>query len=324
MKNRLVARQQSTFIWMAILVAICIACFNSANVSAQNLKMGKPQTQIKLALNAYSFNDVLLASATSEKPAFTLFDLLDWCAVQNIDAIDLTGYYFPGYPEVPTDEYIYELKHKAFKLGIDISGTGIRNNFADPDPAVRAADVERAKKWIIVASKLGAPVIRLFAGAIPKGYENKWEEVAGWMIACYKECASYGEKHGVIIGIQNHGDMIQTAEQCIYVMNKVNSKWAGIILDTGNFKVTDPYGDIAKVIPYTVNWQLKESVMGNTSEVKTDFVKLMRIIKDSGYRGYLPVETLKLVGKVKPYDPFILVPAMMKDLKSAMAVEFRQ
>jgi sugar phosphate isomerase/epimerase len=208
-------------------------------------------------------------------------------------------------------------------LGIDISGTGIRNNFASPDPAVRAADVERAKKWILVAEKLGAPVIRLFAGAIPEGYENKWDEAAGWMIECFKECATFGAQHGVIIGIQNHGDMIQTAEQCIKVVKAVNSKWAGIILDTGNFKVADPYADIEAVIPYTVNWQIKESVLGNTSEVKTDFVRLMKIIKKSGYRGYLPVETLKLVGKVKTYDPIALVPAMMKELKVAMAQELK-
>jgi sugar phosphate isomerase/epimerase len=202
-------------------------------------------------------------------------------------------------------------------LGIDISGTGIRNNFASPDPAVRAADVERAKKWILVAEKLGAPVIRLFAGEIPKGYENKWDEVSGWMIECYKECAAFGAQHGVIIGIQNHGDMLQTAEQCIKVVKAVDSQWAGLILDTGNFKVADPYADIEAVIPYTVNWQMKESVLGNTSEVKTDFSRLMKIIKKSGYRGYVPVETLKLVGKDKPYDPFVLVPQIMKELKAA-------
>ena len=112
---------------------------------------------------------------------------------QNIEALDITAYYIPTYPEVPSDEYIYELKRKAFSLGIDISGTGIRNNFASPDPAVRAADVERAKKWILVAEKLGAPVIRLFAGEIPKGYENKWDEVAVWMIECFKECAAFGD-----------------------------------------------------------------------------------------------------------------------------------
>lgn len=301
---------------VSVLVAFWMI-LPSTGSFAQDIESRNPESHIKLALNAFSFNDVLMAKGTPEKPSFTLFDLLDWCAVQNIGALDVTGYYFPSYPEVPTDEYLFEFKRKAFRLGIDISGTGIRNNFASPDPALRAADVELAKKWIIVAEKLGAPVLRLFAGEIPKGYENKWDEVAGWMIECYKECAAFGAQHGVIIGIQNHGDMLQTAEQCIKVVKAVNSKWAGIILDTWNFKVSDPYADIEAVIPYTVNWQMKESVLGNTSEVKTDFVRMMKIIKASGYRGYIPVETLKLVGKVKPYDPFVLVPQIMKELQAA-------
>ena len=314
MKNQLVKRTSLIFI---VFASIVIGSFTTTTSLAQTFENGRYQSHIKLALNAFSFNDVLMAKGTPEKPAFTLFDLLDWCAAQNIEALDITAYYIPTYPEVPSDEYIYELKRKAFSLGIDISGTGIRNNFASPDPAVRAADVERAKKWILVAEKLGAPVIRLFAGEIPKGYENKWDEVAVWMIECFKECAAFGEQHGVIIGIQNHGDMLQTADQCIKVVKAVNSKWAGIILDTGNFKVADPYADIEAVIPYTVNWQMKESVLGNTSEVKTDFIRLMKIIKKSGYRGYVPVETLKLVGKVKPYDPFVLVPQIMKELYAA-------
>jgi sugar phosphate isomerase/epimerase len=303
---------------LLLTLVTCSLLVMNENKSFAQTQVGKtPESRIKLALNAFSFNDVLMAKGTPEKPAFTLFDLLDWCAAQNIEALDITGYYFPTYPEVPSDEYIYELKRKAFSLGIDISGTGIRNNFASPDPAIRAADVERAKKWIIVAEKLGAPVIRLFAGEIPKGYENKWDEVAGWMIECFKECAAFGAQHGVIIGIQNHGDMIKTAEQCFKVVKAVNSKWAGIILDTGNFKVDDPYADIEAVIPIAVNWQMKESVLGNTSEVKTDYLRLMKIIKKSGYRGYIPVETLKLVGRVKPYDPFVLVPQMIKELYAA-------
>ncbi|HEX2974831.1 MAG TPA: sugar phosphate isomerase/epimerase family protein [Bacteroidales bacterium] len=315
MKNPITSRKSGKLllIFSVAISAMTIMCENVSFAQAKKT----PGSHIKLALNAYSFNDVLLAKGTPEKPAFTLFDLLDWCAEQNIEGIDITGYYIPTYPEVPSDEYIYELKQKAFRLGIDITGTGIRNNFASPNPAVRAADVERAKKWIIVAEKLGAPVIRLFAGEIPKGYENKWDEVAAWMIECFKECAAFGEQHGVIVGIQNHGDMIRTADQCIEVVKAVNSKWAGIILDTGNFKVADPYTDIETVIPFTVNWQVKESVFGNTSEVKTDYRRLMRIIKKSGYRGYLPVETLKLVGKNKPYDPFVLVPQVMKELTAA-------
>ncbi len=322
MKKIFSGKIQHSYLFIFFMAAIALMSSN-VNVSvAQNAKNQKSQAHIKLALNAFSFNDLLTGKGQKDnKPTLTLMELLDWCATQNIEAIDLTGYYFPGYPEVPSDEYIYELKRKAFRLGIDISGTGIRNNFASPDPAVRAADVERAKKWIIVASKLGAPVIRLFAGEIPKGYENKWDEVAGWMIDCYKECADFGQKHGVIIGIQNHGDMLQTADQCIKVVKAINSRWAGIILDTGNFKVADPYGDIATVIPYAVNWQVKESVFGTGSGIRTDLPRLIKILKKSGYRGYLPVETLVLKGRT--YDPFVLVPAFMSEIKVAMEAELK-
>ena len=99
-------------------------------------------------------------------------------------------------------------------------------------------------------------------------------------------------------------------------MKAVNSKWAGIILDTGNFKVADPYADIEAVIPYTVNWQVKESVFGLGSPVKTDFSRLIKIIRKSGYRGYLPVETLSVKGI--PYDPYVLIPALLNDLKTSM------
>jgi sugar phosphate isomerase/epimerase len=197
-----------------------------------------------------------------------------------------------------------------------ISGTGIRNNFASPDPKIRQEGVELAKKWIVAASKMGAPVVRVFSGEIPKGYEDKWNEVAGWMIECYKECAAFSEKYGVKIGIQNHGDMLQTAEQCIYVLNGVNSKWAGLIVDTGNFKTPDPYNDIAAVVPYAVNWQVKESVFGLGSDIPTDYKRLVRIIKNGGYKGYLPVETLSIRGK--PYDPFALVSAMLTELNAAI------
>jgi len=316
MENHFSKRKQGKSLLLCVFTAIILLNLSVNTLFGQNATKEKPKSHIKLALNAYSFNDMLTGKDQKDnKPTLTLFELLDWCATQNIEAIDLTGYYFPGYPEVPTDEYIYELKHHAFKLGIDISGTGIRNNFASPDPALRAADVERAKKWILVAEKLGAPVVRLFAGEIPKGYENKWDEVAGWMIACYKECAAFGEKHGVIIGIQNHGDMIKTAEQHIKIAKAVNSKWAGLIVDTGNYKVADPYTDIADVIPYACNWQVKESVFEVGSPIKIDMKRFMKILKQSGYRGYIPVETL--VGKNKSYDPFVLVPQIMKELQIA-------
>ena len=158
-------------LWVLVFVTVLIAFCGSDAALAQNGKGVSTKSPVTLALNAYSFNDLLLAKDPRDKQTlYSLFNLMDWCTVQKIAAVDLTGYYFPNFPEAPSDEYIAKVRDKAKQLGIVISGTGIRNNFASPDPAVRAADVALAKKWIEVAAKLGAPVLRLFAGEIPKGY----------------------------------------------------------------------------------------------------------------------------------------------------------
>ena len=277
----------------------------------------KQKQDIVPALNAYSFADLLRAkSQRSDEQVYTLFNLLDWCASKEIMALDPTAYFFPTYPEVPSDEYLERFKNRANDLGILISGTGIRNNFASPDSVVRKEGVDLAKAWIVAASKIGAPVVRVFAGAIPEGYEENWEVAAQWMIDCYKELLPVAEQYGVKIGIQNHGEILQTAEQCIYIMKALDSEWAGIIVDTGNFKTPDPYKDIAEVVPYAINWQVKESPFGLGSEIKTDYNKLIEIIRAGGYTGYLPVETLYVKGK--PYDPFALASGMIAELRIAL------
>ncbi len=286
----------------------------SLTVAAQKKKKAYPLIP---SLNAYSFSDLLVAKdARDKQQVYTLFNLLDWCAEKNIKGLDPTAYFFPTYPAVPTDEYLKKFKDRASELGIVLTGTGIRNDFASADPKVRAEGIKVAKNWIVAASKMGIPVVRLFSGEIPKGYENKWKEVADWMIECYKESAAFGEQYGVKIGIQNHGDMLQTAEQCLYVIKGVNSKWAGLIVDTGNFKTADPYKDIAQVVPFAINWQVKESPLGIGGKEKTDYIKLIKIIKDGGYKGYIPIETLLVRGV--PYDPFALVQQMLGDMESAV------
>jgi sugar phosphate isomerase/epimerase len=106
----------------------------------------------------------------------SLFDLLEECARLDFDAVDPTGYFFPGYPEVPESTFIREFKRRAFGLGLAISGTGIRNDFANADRARRDADVTLAKQWIEVAAEMGAPVLRVFAGPQPSGHT--WDETA--------------------------------------------------------------------------------------------------------------------------------------------------
>ncbi len=312
MNNSIVNQVSGSKLFSAVILAFLMLLVSPVTAQKKNKEI-----PLIPALNAYSFADLLDARDTKNKQqVYTLFNLLDWCASQKIEALDPTAYFFPTYPEVPSDEYLLTFKARAKELDIVISGTGVRNNFASPDPKVREEGVRLAKKWIVAASKMGAPVVRVFSGEIPKGYEDKWKEVAGWIIECYRECAIYGEKYGVKVGIQNHGDMLQTAEQCIYVLKGVDSKWVGLIVDTGNFKTSDPYKHIVEVVPYAVNWQIKESVFGLGSEVPTDYKRLIKIIKDGGYKGYLPIETLLVRGK--PYDPFTAAPQMISELSNAI------
>jgi sugar phosphate isomerase/epimerase len=273
-------------------------------------------SRLKTSLNAYSFNQTLNDHLKGRGKGMTLFELLDFCAEQNFDAIDPTGYFFPGYPKPPSDAYLNEFKRRAFLLGLDISGTGVRNDFATPDKDKRAADVQHVKEWVEVAARMGAPVLRVFAGPQPAG--QSWDEVAQWMAEDLKKCVEHGKKHGVIIGIQNHGDFLKTAEQTIKIVKMVNSEWFGVIVDTGYF-LADPYKEIAMVAPYAVNWQVKTHIGGKGAKLKSDLKKIVKIARESGYRGYLPIETLPVPGE--DYDPKARVRECLRELREALKTE---
>ena len=241
--------------------------------------------KLKLSLNAYSFNKPLRAGE------MTLSDVVDYCANLGFDGLDATGYYFPGYPDAPPDEYLFDLKRKAFLNGITINGTGVRNDFAVADADSRKNDVQLVKNWIDVAEKLGATIIRVFSGKkAPDGYS--FENVLEWMVPEMQECAGYGEKHGVIVGLQNHNDFVKTADETIKIVEAVNSDWFGVILDVGSLRQGDPYAEIEKLLPYAVSWQLKENVWFGDKETPTNLQKIKEIVDKGGYRGFLPIETL--------------------------------
>jgi sugar phosphate isomerase/epimerase len=286
----------------------------AADVPAPIKRVGG--ARLKTSLNAYSFNKALNDELKGRGKGVTLFDLLDYCAEQDFDAIDPTGYFFPGYPKPPDDKYVNDFKRRAFHLGLAVSGTGVRNDFASPDKDKRAADVELVKEWIEVAARLGAPVLRVFAGAEPK--DHTWDEAAEWLVEALKKCVEHAQKYGVLIGIQNHWDFLKTSEQVLKVVKMVDSEWFGTIVDTGYFLTEDPYKDMAAVAPYAVNWQVKEKVDGQEFKVNTDLKKIVRIAKDAGYRGYLPIETLSKKTGEPDYDPKARAAQLLKELREAI------
>ncbi|MCU0454804.1 MAG: sugar phosphate isomerase/epimerase [Bacteroidales bacterium] len=260
---------------------------------------------LKISLNAYSFNTPL------RDGKMTLDDLLDYCAKEGFEGLDITGYYFPGYPAVPSDETIYHIRRKAFRLGIDLGCTGVRNDFTWSDPAKRAEEKKLVKEWIIAAHKLGAPGLRIFSGNLSK--ENySWDEKAKWIAADIRECADFAGDHGVMLALQNHNDFLKTAEETEKLLTLINHEWVGLMLDIGSYHTADPYKDIAANSKYAITWQIKEKVFFNENQVDTDFTRVLDIVRKCGFRGYLPLETLGTG------DPYVKVRDLLAKVRAVL------
>ena len=263
-------------------------------------------TRIRIGLNAYSFNKPLMAHT------MTLDDVIDYCAEQRIDGVDLTGYYFPGYPQVPSDEFLFQLKRRAFVNGVTISGTGVRNDFAVADAEARRKDIQMVKNWIDAAAKLGSDMVRVFSGRqLPK--DHTFDQVLEWMVPAFQECAAYGAQRGVLVGLQHHDDYLKTAAETIRVVNMVKSDWFTVILDVGSLRQGDPYEEIERLLPYSANWQIKEHVWYGTKKVPIDLPRVKRIMDKVGYRGFTPIEALG------EGDPRAVVTAFLGQVRQAFA-----
>src|SRR4051794_24910222 len=198
---------------------------------------GKPL--FKLSLAAYSYRDLLNAKAPQEK--LTLDDFIIDCAAMGLLAMELPSYYSPA---EPTPEYLRHLKQLCFRLGLDISGTAVGNDFCHPTGDKRDEQIRHVKRWIDYAEILGAPVIRIFSGQ-PHG--TSVEEAHRLCVAGIEECCQYAGEHGVFLAIENHGGLTTRPEGILALVRDVKSPWFGVNLDTGNFQGADVYGDLARL-----------------------------------------------------------------------------
>lgn len=275
--------------------------------SAASVVPGFP-ARIKTSCNLYSFNGPLTSGAMS------LEQVIEFCAEIGFDAVDPTGYYFTGYPAVPDDARIHRIKHLAFSLGLGISGTGVRNDFAVPDAGKRDADVAHVTRWVDVAAKLGAPVLRVFDGkAMPPGVPKA--TVMDWIVDGIQRCVTAGEARGVMIVLQNHNDALKVAADYLEIRTRIPSRWFGLNVDIGSLRTTnDPYAEIALLAPYAYTWQVKELVYRTDKEERVDLKQVARILKDARYRGYVPIETLG------PGDPKEKVRRYLDEFRNALAI----
>lgn len=274
-------------------------------------RIGKPY--MKLSLAAYSFNRSLPRNWPTPRESnatMTLFDFIDYCAEMDLDGTELTSYYFPN---PVTDEYLLQIKERTFRLGLDISGTAIGNDFCLPEGPARDRQLEMTRQWIDYAAFMGAPVIRIFAGNVPRG--DSEAAAIERCIAGINESIKYAAQKGVILGLENHGGVTATTEMMLSIIERVDdSPWFGVTFDSGNFRTPDPYADLEKIAPYTVNAQIKVAMNPDgKGKQPADLKRIVNILKQANYRGYVVLEYEESA------DPRVEIPKYLNELRELIA-----
>ena len=172
----------------------------------------------------------------------------------------------------------------------------------------RDQEIAHVRKWIDYAAIMGAPHIRIFAGAPPAGVSPG--QAKSLCISAIEECCDYAGGKGIFLGLENHGGIVATAEEILEIVRGVKSPWLGVNLDTGNFHTDDPYADLVKIAPYAVNVQMKGEVHPRgKSEEPADLPRLVKILRDANYQGYVALEY------ESKEDPWTAVPRLVKQMK---------
>jgi sugar phosphate isomerase/epimerase len=305
-RNKLSRRAFTNRIALAAAGAALVPVQTHANSVKSVSEAPARPSNLRIGLNAYSFDKPL------RDGSMTIEALLEFCALTGFGSVDLTAYYFPEYPAVPSDKFLYNIKKKAFRLGIDLGCTGVKNDFTWADPAKRQEEKTLVKNWIVAAEKLGLPGVRIFAGTLSK--ENiPREDRERWIADDIRECADFAGEHGVMLALQNHNDFLKTSQDVDRMFGIINHEWVGLMLDIGSYHTPDPYKDIEANSKYAITWQMKEKVFISEKQVDTDYNKVIRIVKDCGFSGYLPLETL---GEGDPYQK---VEVLYNKVKAALA-----
>ncbi|MEX0704592.1 MAG: sugar phosphate isomerase/epimerase family protein [Planctomycetales bacterium] len=250
-------------------------------------RTGKPY--MKLSLAGYSFNRDLAKNWSQGSPPadkMTLDDFIRYCAELDLDGCEPTGYYFPNDADAA---YLNHLKQLAFRLGLDISGTAIGNDFCQTDEAQLQQQIDSTKMWIDRAALLGAPVIRIFSGNAKRGQTE--EEAFRMAVRGIDQALEYAAQKGVFLALENHGGLTATADGMLKLIQAVQpSPWFGVNFDSGNFHENEPYSELEKIAPYTINAQVKAAVSHAGKRQEADLERIVKILKDAGYRGYLVLE----------------------------------
>jgi L-ribulose-5-phosphate 3-epimerase len=221
-------------------------------------------------------------------------DNLDFARTANdfgIGAIEYVNQFFKD--KARDRKYLAELKKRARENGVAsllimIDGEG---NLGDPDDAKRGRAVENHRPWIEAAAYLGCHSLRVNA-ASSGSYDEQVKLAADGL----RRLSEIGDEHGLDVIVENHGGLSSNGAWLAKVMETVAHPRCGTLPDFGNFnlgggKTYDRYQGVKELMPYARAVSAKSHDFDEAGNEKhTDYRKMMKIVVDAGYRGYVGIE----------------------------------
>ncbi len=208
-----------------------------------------------------------------------------------ISAIEFVNQFFKD--KAKDTNYLRELNKRAKDLGVEhrlimCDGEGA---LGDPDAAKRTQAVENHYRWVEAAKFLGCKIIRVNAQS--KGSAEEQQKLAADGL---RRLSEFGAKHKIHVVVENHGGLSSNGEWLSGVMKMVNHPYCGTLPDFGNFRVSqtetyDRYKGVTELMPFAKAVSAKSHDFDERGEeIHTDYHKMMKIVLDAGYRGFVGIE----------------------------------
>lgn len=203
-----------------------------------------------------------------------------------IEAVEYVNQFFRD--KAQDDAYLDQLNRRAADHGVRqllimVDGEG---RLGDPEPAKRRQAVRNHHKWVDAAVALGCHTVRVNA-ASAGSYEEQQQRAADGLAAL----TEYGAAHKINIVVENHGGLSSNGKWLAGVLKMVNSPYCGSLPDFGNFDQYDRYQGVAELMPFAKAVSAKSHDFDDQgNEIHTDYFRMMKIVLDAGYRGYVGIE----------------------------------
>lgn len=203
-----------------------------------------------------------------------------------INAVEYVNQFFKDKAE--DKAYLGELKqrHEDLKvkcLLIMIDGEGA---LGDKDDAKRTKAVENHYKWVEAAKFLGCHSIRVNAQST-----NDYEEAKKFAADGLRRVSEFAKDHNINVIVENHGGLSSNGKWLAETIASVEMKNCGTLPDFGNFHDYDRYQGVTETMPYAKSVSAKSHDFDDKgNETHTDYAKMMKIVTDAGYNGFVGIE----------------------------------